>query len=95
MTCNSTWPTKRNHERTLVSQEVSIVDTSHLDMMAMDEMEYVEFIEENWKWFLELLAEDLHLESGLSVSLMSDQHKGLLEAVKEVLASVAMWTDVV
>ncbi|KAI3511151.1 hypothetical protein L1887_18295 [Cichorium endivia] len=40
---------------------------------------------QNWKWFLENLADDLHLESGLSVSLMSDQHKGLLEAVKEVL----------
>lgn len=34
---------------------------------------------------MEILADDLHLETGLSVSLMSDQHKGLLEAVKEVL----------
>ncbi|XP_023770486.1 uncharacterized protein LOC111919104 [Lactuca sativa] len=39
----------------------------------------------NWKWFLENLKDDLHLEDGFGVSLMSEQHKGLLEAVKEVL----------
>ncbi|XP_052622742.1 uncharacterized protein LOC128128018 [Lactuca sativa] len=39
----------------------------------------------NRKWFLENLKDDLHLEDGFGLSLMSDQHKGLLEAVKEVL----------
>ena len=40
---------------------------------------------ENWKWFLELVGEDLRLGTGLGITLMSDQHKGLMEAVKEVL----------
>ncbi|XP_023737311.2 uncharacterized protein LOC111885278 [Lactuca sativa] len=39
----------------------------------------------NWKRFLENLKDDLHLEDGFGLSLMSDQHKGLLEDVKEVL----------
>ncbi|XP_023739034.1 uncharacterized protein LOC111887046 [Lactuca sativa] len=34
---------------------------------------------------LEFLADDLHLEDGFGISLMSDQYKGLLKAVKEVL----------
>ena len=29
----------------------------------------------NWKWFLENLKDDLHLEDGFGLSLMSDQHK--------------------
>ncbi|CAI9283901.1 unnamed protein product [Lactuca saligna] len=31
---------------------------------------------DNWKWFLENLQEDLHLEGGFGKTLMSDQHKG-------------------
>ncbi|CAI9299761.1 unnamed protein product [Lactuca saligna] len=42
----------------------------------------------NWKWFLELLIDDLHLNLGNGFSLMSDQHKGLIEAVKELLPYV-------
>ncbi|CAI9303910.1 unnamed protein product [Lactuca saligna] len=30
---------------------------------------------QNWKWFLELLIDDLHLNLGNGFSLMSDQHK--------------------
>ena len=40
---------------------------------------------ENWKWFLELVGDDLRLGTGVGISLMSDQHKGIMEAVKEVL----------
>ncbi|XP_052623612.1 uncharacterized protein LOC128128896 [Lactuca sativa] len=40
---------------------------------------------ENWKWFLENLKDNLEMENGFAITLMSDQHKGLLEAVKEVL----------
>ncbi|CAI9262730.1 unnamed protein product [Lactuca saligna] len=43
---------------------------------------------QNWKWFLELLIDDLHLNLGNGFSLMSDQHKGLIEAVKELLPYV-------
>ncbi|CAI9264611.1 unnamed protein product [Lactuca saligna] len=43
---------------------------------------------QNWKWFLELLIDDLHLNLGNGFSLMSDQHKGLIKAVKELLPYV-------
>ncbi|KAJ9542857.1 hypothetical protein OSB04_029363 [Centaurea solstitialis] len=39
----------------------------------------------SWKWFLEYLIEDIGIIDGLGVTLMSDQHKGLVEAVKDVL----------
>ncbi|KAJ9565641.1 hypothetical protein OSB04_001607 [Centaurea solstitialis] len=38
----------------------------------------------SWKWFLEYLMEDIGLTAGLGVTIMSDQHKGLVEAVKDV-----------
>nr|KAJ0204339.1 hypothetical protein LSAT_V11C500277040 [Lactuca sativa] len=43
---------------------------------------------QNWKWFLELLIDDLNLNLGNGFSLMSYQHKGLIEAVKELLPYV-------
>ncbi|CAH1436434.1 unnamed protein product [Lactuca virosa] len=43
---------------------------------------------ENWKWFLENLKDDLGMDNGFGIALMSDQHKGLLEAVKEILPTV-------
>ncbi|KAL7584502.1 hypothetical protein Lser_V15G42910 [Lactuca serriola] len=40
---------------------------------------------ENWKWFIETLSEDLQCwNDGHGLVLISDQHKGLIEAVKEV-----------
>ncbi|GJU33143.1 hypothetical protein Tco_1176732 [Tanacetum coccineum] len=36
----------------------------------------------NWCWFLSLLADDLQLEEGLGLTIISDSHKGLIEAVK-------------
>nr|KAJ0199750.1 hypothetical protein LSAT_V11C600305310 [Lactuca sativa] len=42
----------------------------------------------NWKWFLELLTKDLNLQDGGGFIVISDQHKGLLEATKEVLPNV-------
>nr|GEY07283.1 multidrug resistance-associated protein 5 [Tanacetum cinerariifolium] len=39
----------------------------------------------NWTWFLELLEEDLGCSKGNGLTLMSDQHKGLIEAVKDVM----------
>ncbi|GJW37893.1 pentatricopeptide repeat-containing protein, partial [Tanacetum coccineum] len=39
----------------------------------------------NWSWFLDLLGDDLDMPTGNGLTLMSDQHKGLLEAVKEVM----------
>ncbi|XP_052626772.1 uncharacterized protein LOC111896449 [Lactuca sativa] len=43
---------------------------------------------QNYKWFLELLIDDLNLNLGNDFSLMSDQHKGLIEVVKELLPYV-------
>ncbi|CAI9289675.1 unnamed protein product [Lactuca saligna] len=40
---------------------------------------------DNWKWFIELLQSDIETVEGNGVTLISDQHKGLLEAVKEVM----------
>ncbi|KAL4592185.1 hypothetical protein LXL04_005172 [Taraxacum kok-saghyz] len=42
----------------------------------------------NWKWFLQLVDRDLQLHGGSGLCVISDQHKGLLEAVKEVLPNV-------
>ncbi|GJZ68941.1 reverse transcriptase domain-containing protein [Tanacetum coccineum] len=39
---------------------------------------------DNWTWFLELIAEDLEVPNGVGLTLMYDQHKGLVEAVKDV-----------
>ncbi|KAJ9547108.1 hypothetical protein OSB04_019651 [Centaurea solstitialis] len=40
---------------------------------------------ENWKWFLSLLQSDIEMIDGIGLTLISDQHKGLIEAVKETL----------
>ncbi|KAI3767370.1 hypothetical protein L2E82_17466 [Cichorium intybus] len=40
---------------------------------------------ENWQWFLDLLKDDIDLALGNGLTLMSDQHNGLMEAVKELL----------
>ncbi|CAI9268098.1 unnamed protein product [Lactuca saligna] len=42
----------------------------------------------NWQWFLELLHDDLELQGCLDLCAISDQHEGLLEAVKVVLPHV-------
>ncbi|KAD5960286.1 hypothetical protein E3N88_11758 [Mikania micrantha] len=39
---------------------------------------------ENWKWFLDLLNDDIEMEGGVGLTLISDQHKGIIEAVKDV-----------
>ncbi|GJR62900.1 calcium/proton exchanger [Tanacetum coccineum] len=36
----------------------------------------------NWTWFLSLLSDDLNLDHGARLTVISDGHKGLLEAVK-------------
>ncbi|CAI9294268.1 unnamed protein product [Lactuca saligna] len=43
---------------------------------------------DNWEWFIKLLVKDLGLELGEGLTIISDQHKGLVEAVKENLALV-------
>ncbi|XP_071735532.1 uncharacterized protein [Rutidosis leptorrhynchoides] len=40
---------------------------------------------DNWTWFFKLLAGDLEINGGVRITLMSDQHKGLIEAVKDVM----------
>nr|KAJ0199595.1 hypothetical protein LSAT_V11C600305390 [Lactuca sativa] len=42
----------------------------------------------NWTWFLELLRDDLDIDSGRGLVVISDQHKGLLESVKDILPHV-------
>ncbi|XP_023761650.2 uncharacterized protein LOC111910090 [Lactuca sativa] len=43
---------------------------------------------ENWRWFLDLLIDDLGLNLGYGYSVISDQHKVLIKAVKELLPYV-------
>ncbi|GJX71080.1 multidrug resistance-associated protein 5 [Tanacetum coccineum] len=42
---------------------------------------------DNSNWFLELLGADLDMPIGQGLTLMSDQHKGLIEAVKQIKAA--------
>ncbi|XP_047979382.1 uncharacterized protein LOC125221304 [Salvia hispanica] len=41
--------------------------------------------EVNWKWILSILAEDLNLGEGVGITVISDQQKGLENAVKEFI----------
>ncbi|CAI9284859.1 unnamed protein product [Lactuca saligna] len=38
---------------------------------------------ETWMWFIDLLLEDIEMGDGRGLTIISDQHKGLMEAVKE------------
>ncbi|XP_023739032.1 uncharacterized protein LOC111887041 [Lactuca sativa] len=38
----------------------------------------------NWKWFLDLVNDDLGLQGAKGVCVISDQHKGLVEASKDI-----------
>ncbi|GJT70422.1 chloramphenicol acetyltransferase-like domain-containing protein [Tanacetum coccineum] len=40
---------------------------------------------ENWCWFISLIQEDLQLETGEGLTIISDSDKGLLEGVNELL----------
>ncbi|GJV94740.1 60S ribosomal protein L34 [Tanacetum coccineum] len=40
---------------------------------------------DNWEWFLACLCEDLRLNCGAYMTIISDGHKGLMEAVKNLL----------
>ncbi|KAK1439423.1 hypothetical protein QVD17_05241 [Tagetes erecta] len=39
---------------------------------------------ENWSWFLNLLRGDIDMEDGVGLTFISDQHKGIIEAVKDI-----------
>nr|GEU94839.1 multidrug resistance-associated protein 5 [Tanacetum cinerariifolium] len=58
----------------------TLLDTLGLEMVVVN-------IEnkDNWTWFLELLEEDMGCSRGNGLTLMSDQHKVLIEAVKDVM----------
>ncbi|GJX31821.1 hypothetical protein Tco_0241676 [Tanacetum coccineum] len=43
---------------------------------------------DNWEWFLACLCEDLRLDSGASLTVISDGHKGLMESVKNLFATM-------
>ncbi|GJU87653.1 pentatricopeptide repeat-containing protein [Tanacetum coccineum] len=40
---------------------------------------------DKWSWCLDLLGDELDMPTGNGLTLMSDQHKGLIEAVKELM----------
>nr|GEV68009.1 pentatricopeptide repeat-containing protein [Tanacetum cinerariifolium] len=43
---------------------------------------------DNWSWFLDLLADDFEVPNGNGLTFISDQHKGLIDAVKEIIPLV-------
>ncbi|GJV50268.1 multidrug resistance-associated protein 5 [Tanacetum coccineum] len=43
---------------------------------------------DNWCWFLPLLHDDLNLQQGTGLTLISDGHKGLHEVVRDWLPNV-------
>nr|KAJ0215206.1 hypothetical protein LSAT_V11C300137640 [Lactuca sativa] len=45
-------------------------------------------IKPNWTWFIELLRDGLNLHDGRGLVVISNQHKGLLEAVKDIRLNV-------
>ncbi|KAL4563693.1 hypothetical protein LXL04_027738 [Taraxacum kok-saghyz] len=45
---------------------------------------------DNWNWFLDLLVDDLDLGSENGLVVISDQHKGLLGAVSQLLPQVEL-----
>ncbi|XP_074374630.1 uncharacterized protein LOC141715044 [Apium graveolens] len=42
----------------------------------------------SWRWFISLMRDDLDLEDGFGLTIISDQQKGLENAVNELLPSV-------
>lgn len=46
---------------------------------ALVESEY----KSSWEWFLDLLVEDLHIQTRNYITWISDKQKGLVEAIKE------------
>ncbi|KAK8632441.1 hypothetical protein V6N13_072832 [Hibiscus sabdariffa] len=42
----------------------------------------------NWKWFLELLMNDLDIVDGIGLTIISDIQKGLMKAINDLLPFV-------
>ncbi|GKD85953.1 transposase, MuDR, plant [Tanacetum coccineum] len=40
---------------------------------------------ENWSWFIKCLIDDLGIDFGAGLTIISDQYKGLIEAAKEII----------
>ncbi|KAJ9565013.1 hypothetical protein OSB04_000979 [Centaurea solstitialis] len=40
---------------------------------------------DNWTWFINLVGEDLDIVNGEGLTLISDQHEGLVQAVKDIM----------
>ncbi|KAK8586627.1 hypothetical protein V6N13_010215 [Hibiscus sabdariffa] len=43
---------------------------------------------DNWKWFLELLMNDLDIVDGIGLTIISDMQKGLMKAINDLLPFV-------
>ncbi|GKC84701.1 transposase, MuDR, plant, partial [Tanacetum coccineum] len=46
---------------------------------------------ENWTWFMELLISDLGLPSGEGLTIISNQHKGIIKAAKQGAIHESVW----
>ncbi|GJR08669.1 multidrug resistance-associated protein 5 [Tanacetum coccineum] len=70
-----------------MSGKVRVVSKCGQRTLRLSDPEKVVNVEnkDNWTWFLELLEQDLGSSRGNGLTLMSDQHKGLIEVVKDVM----------
>ncbi|CAI9279914.1 unnamed protein product [Lactuca saligna] len=75
------WYEKSDHERGQLLSAIGRDANNHIYPIAWAVVSVES--KETWKWFINLLIEDLGMGVGHGLTLISDQHKGLLEAVKE------------
>ncbi|CAI9288541.1 unnamed protein product [Lactuca saligna] len=75
------WYEKSDHERGQLLSAIGRDANNHIYPIAWAVVSVES--KETWKWFIDLLIEDLGMGVGHGLTLISDQHKGLLEAVKE------------
>ncbi|CAI9268441.1 unnamed protein product [Lactuca saligna] len=75
------WYEKSDHERGQLLSAIGRDANNHIYPIAWAIVSVES--KETWKWFIDLLIEDLGMGVGHGLTLISDQHKGLLEAVKE------------
>ncbi|GJS96133.1 transposase, Ptta/En/Spm [Tanacetum coccineum] len=67
-----------------ITDPFAIVEESNEIYLIYDDLTHWK-LKKPKRLFLELLADDLELSNGNGLTLMSDQHKGLIEAVKDVM----------
>nr|GEU29593.1 pentatricopeptide repeat-containing protein [Tanacetum cinerariifolium] len=81
---------KTDHENKITMTDKSDSEQFLKSFDYLSEGEYEAIVtvknKDNWSWFLSLLGDDLDLPTRDGLTLISDEHKGLIEVVKEVMS---------